>query len=164
MKYGQRSKVVAVGGFTLIELLVSIVIVSLLAAIALPSYLNQAAKARGSEAKSTIGTLNRAQISYRLERGTFGATLDDLDVKVSGKFYTYNIGAGVTKTYAAATSTTQDQGLQALSGGVIMTTDSDFRQTVCHSDSTVVVATAATTPTSAELQSGVCPSSYTVLE
>jgi type IV pilus assembly protein PilA len=164
IKHNREFALFAVGGFTLIELLVSIVIVGLLAAIALPSYLNQAAKARGSEAKSIIGTLNRAQISYRLEKGTFGVALADLDVKVTGKFYSYGISAGVTNSYATATSTTQEKDLQVLSGGVFLTTSGDFRQTVCHSDVTVSTGTTAITPTSAELQSGVCPSNYNVLE
>jgi prepilin-type N-terminal cleavage/methylation domain-containing protein len=48
-------------GFTLVELLVSIIIVGLLAAIALPSFLSQEAKARGSEAKAHLGMINRSQ-------------------------------------------------------------------------------------------------------
>jgi type IV pilus assembly protein PilA len=164
MKHSRNFAMFTVGGFTLIELLVSIVIVGLLAAIALPSYLNQAAKARGSEAKSIIGTLNRAQMSYRLERGTFGVALADLEVKVTGKFYSYNISADVTNSYAAVISTTQDKDLQVLSGGVFVATNGDFRQTVCHSDVTVPIGTTAVTPTSAELQNGVCPGNYTVLD
>jgi type IV pilus assembly protein PilA len=164
IKHSRQVALFVVGGFTLIELLVSIVIVGLLAAIALPSYLNQAAKARGSEAKSIVGTLNRAQMSYRLERGTFGTALADLEVKVIGKFYSYGIGTGVTNSYAAVTSTTQDKDLQVLSGGVFVAPSGDFRQTVCHSDVTVPTGTTATTPTSAELQNGICPSNYNVLE
>ncbi|PSP17687.1 MAG: hypothetical protein BRC52_13230, partial [Cyanobacteria bacterium SW_5_48_44] len=48
-------------GFTLIELLVVIIIVGVLSAIALPTFLDQAGKARESEAKTNLGALNRGQ-------------------------------------------------------------------------------------------------------
>ncbi len=64
-------------GFTLIELLVVIIIIGILSAIALPSYLKQTAKARASEAKTNIGSMNRAQQAYFLENQTFA---DDTSV------------------------------------------------------------------------------------
>jgi type IV pilus assembly protein PilA len=124
-------------GFTLIELLVVIIIVGVLAAIALPSFLNQIGKARGSEAKSNIGTINRAQQSYRLEQGTFTSQLTNLDAKVSGKFYSYTLGGGTATgaTVAAALSGVATD-LKTFSGAVAQPTGSDFfGQVICESTS-----------------------------
>src|SRR5437879_901781 len=58
---GQRAcKARSEGGFTLIELLVVILIIGILAAIAIPSFINQKDKANDAEAKSQARTLQIA--------------------------------------------------------------------------------------------------------
>ena len=71
------------GGFTLIELLVVIIIIGILSAIALPSFLNQANKARQSEAKTYVGSMNRAQQAYYLENSEFTADIPQLGLGIA---------------------------------------------------------------------------------
>ena len=51
-------------GITLIELLTVNIIIGILTAIALPSFLNQATKAKESEAKAYVNALNKGQQAY----------------------------------------------------------------------------------------------------
>ncbi|WP_141211851.1 type IV pilin-like G/H family protein [Pseudanabaena sp. SR411] len=83
-------------GFTLIELLVVIVIIGLLAAIALPSFLNQSNKARFAEAKAFVGTMSRLQQAYYLEKQTFADDITRLNLgaNTSSASFTYSVMAG----------------------------------------------------------------------
>ncbi|NJR52867.1 MAG: prepilin-type N-terminal cleavage/methylation domain-containing protein [Leptolyngbyaceae cyanobacterium CSU_1_3] len=76
-------------GFTLIELLVVIIIIGILSAIALPSFLNQANKAKQSEARQYVGTLNRTQQAYFLENSTFATSITSLAKPVKGDTTNY---------------------------------------------------------------------------
>ena len=56
-------------GFTLIELMIVVAIVGVLAAIAIPNFLNYQAKARQTEAKTNLGAIFTSQISVQSEGG-----------------------------------------------------------------------------------------------
>jgi type IV pilus assembly protein PilA len=122
-------------GFTLIELLVSIIIVGVLAAIALPSFLNQSAKARGSEAKATLGSINRAQQAYRYENGRFASNINALRGIVSfaenGNFYDYSV-VGATNTALASADPLQDS-FKVYNAGVAIGSNTYFVQVICES-------------------------------
>ncbi|MEM9164723.1 MAG: type IV pilin-like G/H family protein [Cyanobacteria bacterium P01_F01_bin.4] len=67
-----------------------IVLIGVLAAIALPSFLNQANKAIASEARTYVGSMARGQQAYFLETETFSPNIEDLGLGISSQTINYN--------------------------------------------------------------------------
>ena len=65
-------------GFTLLELLVSIIIIGVLASIALPSLLGQTNRAKQTEAKLNLSSLNKAQQVFYLENNEFVSNVAEI--------------------------------------------------------------------------------------
>ena len=72
-----RARIQDEKGFTLIELLVVILIIGILAAIALPAFLNQREKAQDSTAKSDVRTAQTAMETYYTDNQTYTGARPD---------------------------------------------------------------------------------------
>lgn len=97
-------------GFTLIELMVVIVIIGILAAIAIPKFMDATVKAKVAEIPTVIMTLEHAQLAYLAEKAYLSASKDslvmDTSINSSSKWFTYTLSgggsAGAAATYAAS--------------------------------------------------------------
>ena len=58
-------------GFTLIELMIVVAIIGILAAIAIPNFLQYQMKSRQSEAKTNLQAIRTSEISFQAERGCY---------------------------------------------------------------------------------------------
>ncbi|MEA5578497.1 type IV pilin-like G/H family protein [Anabaena sp. UHCC 0451] len=121
-------------GFTLIELLVVIIIIGILSAIALPSFLNQAAKAKQSEAKTYVGSVNRAQQSYRIENASFANNITQLEIGIptTTPHYDYTI-ANASNTTTTFTAVSKDAtSLKSFAGGVVILATGQTSAVACQ--------------------------------
>jgi type IV pilus assembly protein PilA len=143
-------------GFTLVELLVVIIIIGILTAIALPSFLNQAAKAKQVEAKNNVATILQAQQAWRTENPAFSTSFDQLalgivkgDASSVGTNYNYVLATTAAANNVDLTAPTKDPTLKSYSGrlenftqGTGTAAQIAWQQTICES---LAVETAATT-------------------
>ena len=122
------------GGFTLIELLVVIVIIGILSAIALPSFLGQANKAREAEAKQTLSSLLKAQQIHYLENGEFTTKWGQLELGLKKNTANYGYELWEHKSGVGATATGKKPELHSYLGAIAVS-GGEFSTALCKADS-----------------------------
>lgn len=84
------------GGFTLIELMMVTGIIGILASIAIPTFMQYQARARQSEARTSLGSIYLVQHTYFIEEGRYGSIGEIRYTLTGANRYTYRTGqAGV---------------------------------------------------------------------
>ena len=129
-------------GFTVIELLIVIIIVGVLFSIGLPSFLNQANKAKQSEAKAYIGSMNKAHQAYFVENTTFTTNIEALGIGITtAPTNNYQYGAYSNAKNKNILSEGESQSPSALNsyGGTVFVVDagdnSTLRSILCETTS-----------------------------
>lgn len=118
------------GGFTLIELMIAVVVVAILAAIALPAFMDSIRKSRRSDALAALSTLQQAQERWRGNHPSYATDLANtaaagdppnglgLSAATSAGYYGIEL-TGVDATGYTATATATSGKSQAEDGSCV---------------------------------------------
>ena len=101
-------------GFTLIELMITVAVISILAAVAYPSYQEHVRKSRRAEAQSVLMNIGTRQQQMLLDTRSYAATSAALNVAVPPQVtanYTITVSAPAS-TPPSFTATATPQGSQ----------------------------------------------------
>ena len=114
-----------------------LVILTILTAIALPSYLNSVSRAPKSEAKQYLSSMNRAQQAYYAEKGNWATSIAALGIGIKTETTNYKYAIRMTKEDILSYGLSKQKKLPSYVGGIFLVTDGDVKTTsfiLCESD------------------------------
>lgn len=112
--------------FTLLELIVVIIILGILATLGFSQYMKMVEKGRGAEARMVLGQIRTSQELYKLEYGSYSASISRLPV---------NAPTACTTTHYFYYSATNTRGLarRCVSGGKVPNSSGSYSLTLVYS-------------------------------
>ena len=131
----KAGRIIAVVLANLIKLYGLIFLLGLLTAIVLPSFLLQANKAKQSEAKHYIASMNKGQQDYYAEMAEFSNKISDLglEIKSETENYSYNISKVNYSRYIISTATAKNEQLKSYSG-IVYLDDNTTTSMICETE------------------------------
>ena len=131
----KAGRIIAVVLANLIKLYGLIFLLGLLTAIVLPSFLLQANKAKQSEAKHYIASMNKGQQDYYAEMAEFSNKISDLglEIKSETENYSYNISKVNYSRYVISTATAKNEQLKSYSG-IVYLDDNTTTSMICETE------------------------------
>ena len=105
-------KRVLIGGFTLIELMIVVVVVAIIAAIAVPSYMDSVRKGRRNDGQSAVMEAAHKQEAYYAREASYTTVLADANISANSPdgFYTITIPAADASSYEIQAEVTNKNG------------------------------------------------------
>ena len=124
------------GGIAVLATFIGLIfLLGLLTAIVLPSFLLQANKAKQSEAKHYIASMNKGQQDYYAEMAEFSNKISDLglEIKSETENYSYNISKVNYSRYIISTATAKNEQLKSYSG-IVYLDDNTTTSMICETE------------------------------
>ncbi len=92
-------------GFTLVELMVVIVIIGILAAVAIPKFVDASQKAKASEFPTQLTAMYTGQLAYQAQTGFYVTSLQNLrdsasvDIPSSSRWFSYSMPSASASSF-----------------------------------------------------------------